>query len=142
MTVPFVKNSEFLEAITLLVDLQFAICEDDADRADALRDALDIPLNKLSWEANEWLRGLSGDLDMLCDQEVFEPNELSAIDYQRSLMAAWQNIENDPAAVLPFASQETASLTTRRHSIFPRTRLSFAQPSYDWGAISASCSGT
>lgn len=110
MTVPFAKSSEFLEAAALLVDLQIAICENDEDRADALRDALDIPLNKLSWDANEWLRGLSGDLDMLCDQEVFEPNELSTIDYHRTLMAAWQNVENNPVAVLALLRKEQALL--------------------------------
>ena len=86
--------------MALLVDLQTAICEDNEDQADALRDALDIPLNQLSWEANEWLRGLSGDLDMLCDQEVFEPNELSEADYQRRLLAACQDIETAPEKVL------------------------------------------
>lgn len=106
MTVQFADNSEFLEAIALLVDLQFAICEDDEDRADVLRDALDIPLSKLSWEASEWLRGLSGDLDMLCDQEVFEPNNLSEEDYQRRLWAACQNIEGAPEDVLILLRKE------------------------------------
>jgi tetratricopeptide (TPR) repeat protein len=106
MTVQFADNSEFLEAIALLVDLQLAICEDNEQRADALRDALDIPLNKLSWEANEWLRGLSGDLDMLCDQEVFEPNNLPEADYQRKLLAACQNIETAPEEVLALLRKE------------------------------------
>jgi len=106
MNVPFANDSEFLEAVALLVDLQFAICEDNEEWADALRDALDTPLSKLSWEANEWLRGLSGDLDMLCDQEVFEPNELSTTDYKRDLTAAWQNIESNPAAILTLLRKE------------------------------------
>ncbi len=110
MTVRFADNSEFLEAIALLVDLQFALRDDDEDRADALRDALDIPLSKLSWEANEWLRGLSGDLEMLCNQEVFEPSKLTQAEYQRDLGSALQNFESDPEAVLVLLRKEQNSL--------------------------------
>lgn len=106
MTVPFADNSEFLKAISLLIDLQFAICRDNEDQADALRDALDTPLKRLSWEANEWLRGLSGDLEMLCGQEVFEPNELSEAEYQQKLLDACRNIENDPQDMLILLRKE------------------------------------
>lgn len=110
MTVQFADNSEFLEATALLVDLQFAICEDNEERADALRDALDIPLSKLTWEANEWLRGLSSDLDMLCDQEVFEPSELTLAEYQRDLTNALRNFDSNPEPVLALLRKEQNAL--------------------------------
>ncbi len=110
MTVPFADNSEFHEAISLLIDLQIAICGDDEDRADALRDALDIPLRQLSWEANEWLRGLSGDLEMLCDQEVFEPSDLTQDQYQHKLAEGLQNIQSDPEAILALLRKQQNKL--------------------------------
>ena len=118
MTVPFAGNSEFREAITLLVDLQFAICEEDEARADTLRDALDIRLNHLSWEANEWLRGLSGDLDMLCDQEVFEPNGLSATEYRSSLLYALLDIENNPEAILALLRKDQSFVSQKASAYF------------------------
>ena len=95
----------------MLVDLQFAICEDNEERADALRDALDIPLSKLGWEANEWLRGLSGDLDMLCNQEVFEPSKLTLGEYQQDLENALQNFDCEPEAVLTLLRKEQNTLS-------------------------------
>lgn len=111
MTVQYANNSGFFEAIALLVDLQFAICEDDESRANTLRDALDVPLGKLSWGANEWLRGLSGDLDMLCDQEVFEPSELTQAEHQQDLGNALQNFDSEPEAVLALLRKEQNTLS-------------------------------
>ena len=106
MIAKFADNLEFHKAINLFIALQHAICNEDEDQADALREALEEPLTALSWEANEWLRGLSGDLDMVCDQEVFEPNKGSQEDLYRLILSAWRNIEEEPEPLLRLLRKE------------------------------------
>ncbi|MBV9850229.1 MAG: hypothetical protein JO250_11190 [Armatimonadetes bacterium] len=108
---------ELRDAVTLLVALQHAICNENEDEADHLREELDRPLRRLTWEQNEWLRGLSGDLEMLCDTEIFEPNRLPRQEYVGRLTQAWRDVEQDPNVLLRLLRKEQDFLSADRVAI-------------------------
>jgi tetratricopeptide (TPR) repeat protein len=73
----FADNPYYVEYEALLKRLHRMIAEGrgDSDEADALRDEMDRPERQLSYEEMERLGGLSADLYMLQDDEVYEPLE-------------------------------------------------------------------
>jgi hypothetical protein len=70
----FAENPDYREYERLLIRLHELIASGDGDSgdADALRDRMDGPWKRLSAQEVERLDGLSADLYMLQDDEVFE----------------------------------------------------------------------
>lgn len=123
MTALSVDNLDFRRSVKLLLDLQNAICEDDEDTADQLRDDLERPLRRLIWPDKEWLRGLSGDLEMLCSREVFEPNPYSPDDYKKRVLAALSAREAETLLTLLRMEQRS----------FPEEMLAYGRSrAYSW----------
>lgn len=114
MIVQSVNNSDFQKSITLLIELQFAICQDDEDTAERLREDMEVPLRSLTWDEREWIRGVSGDLESVCGQEVIEPNPYTASEYRKRLPEAWLNIETDPETLLSLLRIEQSVLSPAR----------------------------
>src|SRR5262245_18001598 len=75
MTRTFTDNPNYLEYERLLKELHHLIRDGqgDSDEADKIRDSMDWPERKLTREEHDRLKGLSADLYMLQDDEVFEP---------------------------------------------------------------------
>lgn len=77
MTMKFADNPYYVQYERLLKELSRLMAEGkgNADEADAVRDEMDVPWYKLSEEETKRLRGLSADLYMLQDEEVYETYE-------------------------------------------------------------------
>ena len=70
----FADNPEYVTYERLLIELHRLIAAGKGDdEADAVRDEVDAPEQKLSSEENDRLNGLSADLYMLQGDEVYEP---------------------------------------------------------------------
>lgn len=65
--------------------------KNDSEEADAVRDAMERPYRQLSQPERDRLRGLSADLYMLQDDEVFEPLQSgqTQADLEQELKEAW-----------------------------------------------------
>ena len=70
----FADNLYYIQYERFLKELSRLMAEGkgDADEADAVRDEMDVPWYTLSEEETKRLRGLSADLYMLQDEEVYE----------------------------------------------------------------------
>ena len=84
------------DAVNILIAHEHALCRGDEDAADELLADLEPHLRRLTWPQNEWLRGLSGDLHMLNDEETSVDNPYSTGDYWALMATAWVNMEDDP----------------------------------------------
>src|SRR4051794_3415239 len=73
----FAENHYYVEYEALLKRLHElnATGRGETEEADLLRDEMDRPYGELDAEEIERLRGLSADLQMLQDDEIFEPLE-------------------------------------------------------------------
>jgi hypothetical protein len=90
----FVGNPYYVEYERLLRELHRLIAEGrgDTEEADLIRDDMDVPERKLSREEQDRLDGLSADLYMLQEDEVFEPVDPDERTTQRlgvELKSAW-----------------------------------------------------
>ena len=131
------SDSNFQDAINILIAHEYALCRGDDDTADELLANLEPHLRQLNWAQNEWLRGLSGDLHMLNNEEVFVNNPYSSNEYRRLISEAWINVENDPDSFLSllrfkqnrFAPASLAYARGRTYSIlgFPNVATAFLQ---------------
>ncbi len=101
------------DAITLLIAHEYALCRGDEDTADELLADLEPHLRRLDWAQNEWLRGLSGDLHMLNNEEVLESNPYSSSEYGRLIAEAWVSVANDPDSLLRLLRFETGENSRR-----------------------------
>src|SRR5579871_6740661 len=79
MKARFAENPNYVRSESLLKDLHRLIAEGkgDSDEADTLRDAMDIPWRTLSREEIDRLNGLSSDLYMLQNDEMYEQYDSS-----------------------------------------------------------------
>ncbi len=84
------------DAVNILIAHEHALCRGDEDAADELLADLEPHLRRLNWAQNEWLRGVSGDLHMLNDEETSEDNRYPADEYWTLMAETWANIEDDP----------------------------------------------
>jgi tetratricopeptide (TPR) repeat protein len=75
MTGKFSDNPDFLQYETFLKELHrlIAMGKGNDDEADEVREAMDQPERELSREELDRLNGLSADLYMLQDDEIYEP---------------------------------------------------------------------
>jgi len=71
----FANNPDYVQYERLLDELSRLMAEGkgDTNEADAVRDEMDAPWYKLSQEEIDRLRGVSADLYMLQEEEVYEP---------------------------------------------------------------------
>lgn len=130
MKVEFVNNLAVMEYERLLIQLHELIAEGkgDADDADAVRDEMELPERQLSRAELLLLNGLSADLYMLQDDEIFEARgegETDAV-LESRLRAAWERGEWDAALRslrkgLPSLSRE--GLATLRAYAYERLGL-------------------
>jgi len=65
----------------------------DDDEADAVRDEMDFLYRKLTGEERDRLRGLSADLYMLLDDEIFERFDGTQEELRAAIQAAWKKQE-------------------------------------------------
>ena len=84
------------DAVNILIAHEHALCRGDEDAADELLADLEPHLRRLNREQNEWLRGLSGDLHMLNDEETSVDNPYPAGEYWALMAEAWGRIEDEP----------------------------------------------
>ena len=98
----------------LLIELHRLIAEGkgDDEEADAIRDQMDGPWYRLSREEDDRMSGLSADLYMLQDNEVYEPYEGTQEQLRSDLNAAWER--GDYEAALGFLRKGTPFLTPER----------------------------
>jgi hypothetical protein len=94
------ENPAYLEYLRLLVQLHALIADgkSETDDADLVRDEMDTPWAKLSQAEADRLGGLSADLYMLTDEEIFERTEPAERTRERigpDLETAWQGREWD-----------------------------------------------
>ncbi len=102
------------DAVNILIAHEHALCRGDEDAADELLADLEPHLRRLNWAQNEWLRGLSGDLHMLNDDETLEANEQSAEEYREALRNVWglgNGAPNDANTLLGLLRKEQDFLT-------------------------------
>ena len=88
------------DAVNILIDHEHALCRGDEDAADELLADLEPHLRCLNRPQNEWLRGLSGDLHMLNNEETSENNPYSSEEYWKLMAEAWINIEDNAGEFL------------------------------------------
>lgn len=123
------------DAVNILIEHEHALCRGDEDAADELLADLEPHLRRLNWAQNEWLRGLSGDLHMLNDEETSVDNPYADGEYWTFMAEAWVNLENDPDKFLTllrfrqdrFLSAGVAYARGRAYGIlgFPNVGASF-----------------
>lgn len=135
LSTPYLQN-----AVNILIAHEHALCRGDEDAADELLADLEPHLRRLNWAQNEWLRGLSGDLHMLNDDETLEANEQSAEEYREALRNVWglgKSVPNDANRLLALLRKEQDVLTRAMVSFgrasayrslgFPQLALEFSQ---------------
>jgi tetratricopeptide (TPR) repeat protein len=108
------SDPDLQDAVNILIAHEHALCRGDEDAADELLADLEPHLCRLNWAQNEWLRGLSGDLHMLNDEEVLEPNEQSGEEYRKALRNVWglgESAPNDANNLLALLRKEQDVLT-------------------------------
>lgn len=88
----YIDNSAYLEYERLLMRLHEVMAEGKGDsaEADALRDEMEKPEQELSHEEIMRLNGLSADLYMLQDDEIFEAHDGTQEQLREDLSAAWE----------------------------------------------------
>ena len=90
MSALFFGNSYFVKLEELTRQLHHLIADGkcDTEEADAVRDKMDTPWLRLNGEERECLNGLSADLYMLSNEEVFEPLDRSKAQLASELESA------------------------------------------------------
>ncbi|MDQ2688192.1 MAG: hypothetical protein M3Y28_10030 [Armatimonadota bacterium] len=96
----------------VLIHLQRAICAGDESEAGRLCDASQDLAESLSIPEILWTQKLSSDLEMLCDEELLQPNPYSPQDYLRRLDRAFA--QKDAEALLALLRMEQQVLTKER----------------------------
>lgn len=88
----FADNPYYIEYENLLKKVHFLIAQGKGDsaEADALRDEMGKPEQELSHEEIMRLNGLSADLYMLQDDEIFEAHDGTQEQLREDLSAAWE----------------------------------------------------
>lgn len=123
-------KTSFLEYVRLLVDVQAAIRRNDEQSATLLRRQSEELGDDLSPEEIEWLYGLSGDLDMLTGEEVFERPTLPPRQLLLKLKSATDRLDGqamlevlrqNPSLLLP---QQKAYLRANAYDHLGYTELS------------------
>lgn len=91
----FADNPHYVEYETRLKELHHLIAEGkgDSDEADEVRDAMDLPYRHLTREEVDRLRGLSADLYMLADDEIFERFDGTQEELRAAIQDAWKKQE-------------------------------------------------
>jgi tetratricopeptide (TPR) repeat protein len=92
MKAMFADNPHYVEYETRLKELHDLIGEGkgDSDEADEVRDAMDLPYRQLTREEVDRLRGLSADLYMLQDDEIFQRFDGTQEELRAALQDAWK----------------------------------------------------
>jgi hypothetical protein len=143
MTSMFAANPNYLEYEDLLKELHRLIAEGkgDSDEADNVREIMEWPERKLTREELDRLEGLSADLYMLQDNEVFEPLEPGEDPAERTpdrlmqrLRDAWAQADAETSLAvmrlgpLPLAQAQIAYLRAEAYEQLghPDTALLFA----------------
>ena len=114
------------DAVNILIAHEHALCRGDEGAADELLADLEPHLRRLNRAQNEWLRGLSGDLHMLNDEETSLDNPHPDGDYWALMAEAWDGVEEDPDRFLKllrfkqktFLPEGVAYTRGRAYSIF------------------------
>ncbi len=110
----FADNPSYVQYERLLDDLSRLMAEGKGDtgEADAVRDEMDAPWYKLSQDETDRLRGVSADLYMLQNDEVYEPYEGTPEELRSRLNDAWDRGQYE--AVLALLRKGTPFLTPAR----------------------------
>ncbi len=89
----FPDNPNYVAYERLLIELHRLIAEGkgDDEEAEAVRDQMDTPWYRLSPEEDERMGGLSADLYMLQDDEIYEAYEGTQEQLRQSLSTAYHN---------------------------------------------------
>lgn len=106
----FVNNPYYVQYERLLEELSHLMAEGkgDTDEADAIRDEMDVPWYKLSQEETDRMRGVSADLYMLQDDEVYESYKGTQEELRAALSEALGR--NDYEAILALLRKGTSFL--------------------------------
>lgn len=114
--------ADLQDAVNILVAHEHALCRGDEDAADELLADLEPHLRRLNWTQNEWLRGLSGDLHMLNDDEVLEPSEQHGDEYREALRKGW-----NPRGTTLSDANGLLALLRKEQNILTRDMVSFGR---------------
>lgn len=111
MTAKFSDNPYYLEYEALLKQLHelMAAGKSDSNEAETIRDKMDSPWLNLSREEIQRLNGLSADLYMLQDDEVFEKYDGTQEQLRSDLGTAWER--RDWARVLALLRKGPAHIS-------------------------------
>jgi len=110
----FADNPDYVLYEKLLIEVHRLIAagKGNDDEADAVRDKMDAPEQKLSREESDRMGGLSADLYMLQNDEVYEPYEGTPEELRSRLNDAWDRGQYE--AVLALLRKGTPFLTPAR----------------------------
>jgi tetratricopeptide (TPR) repeat protein len=116
----FADNPNYVRYETLLRKLHLLDVKGrgDAEEADQLRDEMDAPYRGLTSEEVARIRGLSADLYMLQDDEVYEPTDPAERTPERlgtALRDAWQRGD----------AEATLALLRKGPSFMPKDRIAY-----------------
>ena len=91
----FANNPYYVQYERLLDELSRLMAEGkgETNQADAIRDEMDAPWYKLSQEEIDRLRGVSADLYMIQDEEVYEPYEGTQGELRTALSEALRRLD-------------------------------------------------
>lgn len=108
------ENPEYIAYEKLLIELHRLIADGkgDDEEAEAVRDAMDTPWYRLSREEDDRMSGLSADLYMLQDDEVYEKSDWTQEQIRVILNSAWEL--DDYELVLRVLRKGTPFLTPDR----------------------------
>jgi tetratricopeptide (TPR) repeat protein len=93
ITPEFAQNPDYVEYERLLIDLCDSMAEGDEEKADSLREEMDRPAKRLSAAEVMRLNGLSSDLYMITNEEVYESSPYTQPQLASLLAAAWQQTD-------------------------------------------------
>lgn len=117
MQARFINNPYYLEYESLLKDLHRLISDGkgDTEEADAVRDRMDTPEQHLSREEINRLNGLSADLYMLQNDEVYEKYEGTQEQLRSQLADVWEHGD----------LEETLRLLRKGHDFLTLDRVAY-----------------
>ncbi len=114
MSSEFADNPSYVQCEMLLKEVHRLIGEGkgDTDEADFIRDSMEEPEQGITPTEGARLRGLSADLYMLQDDEIYEPYEGTQEELRLRLNDAWEQGRYE--AVLALLRKGTPFLTPER----------------------------
>ena len=91
----FADNPNYVAYERLLIELHRLIADGkgDDDEAEAVRDQMDAPWYRLSTEEDDRMSGLSADLYMLQDDEIYEPYDGTQDELRSMLSEALKRLD-------------------------------------------------